>query len=117
MSFVRDIFTGELVEREQQEPGVIFRGCLPPWAKENRRHRKRVWTGKDTVCKPLSIKPEEATAERVTEYNEKAQHHGTGAYYTPDGVCHLPTRASRSKELRRRGMQDNDAGYSDYAGN
>lgn len=79
-----------------------------------RRARGNMWA--DNVCKAISIAPEQATPERVAKENAEAKRHGTGAVYGKDGQCHLPTRGSRARELRRLGKQDNDAGYSDFGG-
>lgn len=124
MGWKRDIFSGELVETLESGQGrqVIFRGSLPYGEATVRGRRGDPWdTGRDHVALAMSIKPEEATPERIAHENKMAKRHGTGAYYTPDGRCHTPTRGSRAKEMRRphRGgfrYQDNDAGYGDYAG-
>lgn len=73
-------------------------------------------TGCDHVNRGMSLTPEEATPQRVAAENAAARQHGTGAYYTPDGLCHVPTRGARAREMRRRGHQDNDAGYGDWGG-
>ena len=79
-------------------------------------------TGKDHVIRAMSLKPEEATPERIALENEAARRHGTGAYYDDKGICRVPTRGSRAKEMRRGHeatdfkLQDNDAGYGDYPG-
>ena len=122
MAFIRDLFTGELKEIPGGPGGrqIIYRS---PEAKRERRRFADPWDrGRDHISRPLSLLPEQATPERVAAENEAARYHGTGAYFTPDGLCHLPTRGSRSKEMARPHgplgfrYQDNDAGYSDYAG-
>jgi hypothetical protein len=123
MAFVRDIFTGELQERDSGPGGrqVIFQET-PRFGLGNSRRRGNPWDrGKDHVDVGMSIKPEEATPEKIAALNENAKRQGTGAYYSPDGLCHTPTRGSRAKEMRGRltidfGFQDNDAGYGDCAG-
>jgi len=118
--FRTNLFTGELEEvydnpvesfkeineKMQEKVAHVPRGRNPnPWNK-----------GKDHVCRPLSLKPEDATPERIEKENAAAKKHGTGAYYTPDGECVISTRAVRAREMRRRQFQDNDAGYGDHAG-
>ena len=118
------MWTGELTETPESGQGrqVIFRGSLPYGDQTVRKTRFDPWdTGKDHVDRGMSIKPEEATPERIERLNENAKKQGTGAYYTPDGRCCTPTRRSKAKEMRARadvdfGFQDNDAGYSDCAG-
>jgi hypothetical protein len=114
MAFVRDWFTGELVERPASEPGIIARTSIPKSA-VTKRSGSSPWY-KDQPCMAMSIKPEEATPERVAQENEAARKHGTGAYYDKDGTCFLPSRGGRAKEMRRRSVQDNDAGFGDWAG-
>lgn len=117
----RNLFTGKLEQVPSDGGGrhIIYREEVyyqpkrqaDPWGR-----------GKDAISRPLSIKPEEATPEKIAALNENAKRNGTGAYYTPDGACHTPTRGSRAREMPARrnfdgmGYQDNDAGYSDYAG-
>lgn len=71
--------------------------------------------GSDFVCTACSIKPEEATPERIARENAAARYHGTGAHYSPDGKCHMPTRRSRAREHGRRSYADFDAGFGDRA--
>lgn len=105
----RDLFTGEWVEepfddspRPPRPPARIPIGGVTP------RHKR---------CRALDIPPEQATPDRIAKENEDARRRGTGAGYSPDGVCHLSgDRAGRAKEMRRRRKQDNDAGFGDYAG-
>lgn len=122
MRFRRNLFTGELEQVPSDGGGrsIIYREPLR-YGKPLTRHANP-WDGKDNVSRPMSIKPEEATPERIAFENDQARYHGTGAYYTPDGKCHTPTKGSRSREMARprgddgRRFQDNDAGYSDYCG-
>lgn len=116
MSFYRDIFTGELVERPASEGGrqIIARTSVPEGAVQTVTGRSPWW--KDRVCRPISIAPEHATPARIAQENESAQKHGTGVWYDKSGVAHVPTRRSRAREFARLGRQDNDAGYGDCAG-
>jgi len=125
--FRRNVFTGVL-EEIWDDPAVEFeaqnekmREKTAHMVRKSSRHVNPWDTGKDHICKAMSIKPEEATPARIAWENEQSKRHGTGAYYDKQGNCYTPTRGSRSKEMRRphRGgfrYQDNDAGYGDYAG-
>lgn len=96
-------------------PGRYLIGVIREAGKEPvRRAAGNLW--QDHACKAISIKPEEATPERVARENAEAKRHGTGAVYDKDGVCHLSGRGSRAREMRRLGRMDNDAGFGDYAG-
>lgn len=107
--FVRDWFTDELIEVPYTENVVTTSRKSPS--------KRNAWDSKnDFVCKAMSLKPEDATPSRVEAENEAAKKHGTGAWYDMNGRCHLPTRGSRSREMRRRGFMDLDAGYGDWAG-
>lgn len=122
--FVRDLFTGELKEVPADGGGrhILYRETIP----YNPASSGRIadpWAGPDHVSRPMSLKPEDATPERIERENAAARHHGTGAYFTPDGVCHTPTRGSRSREMQRprEGFEnirymDLDAGFGDFAG-
>ena len=119
MGFKRHILTGEIIETPESGQGrqIIFRGSLPYGEQTVLGRTHNPWDrGKDVICRPLSIKPEDATPERIAKENEEARRHGTGARYDNRGVCHTPTRGSRSREMRRLNKQDNDAGYGDHAG-
>ena len=119
--FRRNIFTGEWEEEFESDIEAAFEVV-------NARSREKVKNlvsghrpdpyagGKDFISKALSIAPEQATSERIAKENAGAKHHGTGAYYTPEGVCHLPTRGIRAREMRRKNRQDNDACFGDHAG-
>lgn len=121
--FRKNVFTGEMEEDSDDDIAADFEVV-------NARSRAKVknlvggmnlnpnpWAGgRDFVSKSMSIAPEQATPERIEKENREAENEGTGAYYTPDGGCHLPTRGIRTREMRRKGRQDNDAGYSDRAG-
>lgn len=119
--FVRNLFSNEL-EEVCDDPRAEFEvlnersRAKVAWAEVGTRYANPYDTGKDHVSLAMSIPPEQATRERIERENAQARHAGTFAYYTPDGECHLPTRRSRAKEMRRRGYQDNQAGYSDYGG-
>jgi hypothetical protein len=122
MRFVRDWFTDELVERPTEQGGrqIIAREMVPY---QPRRRYANPWdTGKEIVNRNMSIKPEEATPEKIAQLNENARLHGTGAWYDSQGGCHITAgRGCRSREMRARahvdfGFQDNDAGYGDWAG-
>lgn len=122
MRFVRDWFTGELKELPSEGVGrqIIFRGATPP-VTGRRRLADPYDRGRDHISIGMSLKPEDATPERIAAENEACRRHGTGAYYTPDGLCHTPTRGSRAREMARPHhggyhYQDNQAGYSDRAG-
>lgn len=117
--FRRSVFTGELEEVWEEDTN--------PFKEINEKMRNKVahlvgpkshfsspWC-REMVSQAMSLKPEDATPDRIAQENEEAKRHGTGAYYTPDGLCHLPTRGSRAKECRRTGRMDLDAGYSDWA--
>ena len=122
MGFRRDWFTGELEEVPSEGGGrqIIFRGAVPPVSR--RRHVDPWDSSKDYVNKAMSLKPEDATPERIAAENEAARKHGTGAYYDSNGNCHCPTRRSLAREMARphgpQGFyfQNNDAGYGDCAG-
>ena len=117
MAFVRDLFSGELVERPESGQGrqLLFVGALPYGdATVGAKRRKKAWHNRVNLA--MSIKPEDVTAERVDAENELARKHGTGAFYDDRGRCHTEGRDIESKEMRRRGFQNNDAGFSDYAG-
>jgi len=121
MAFIRDLFTGELKEVEHGAGGrqILYRSPQP--TNRVKRYANPWDQGKDHVCRPLSLLPELATPERIEAENAAARHHGTGAYYTPDGMCHLPTRGARSREMARERSdgsrrQDNDGCYGDYCG-
>ena len=123
--FRKNVFTGEL---EEDFAG----GIAAAFEAVNARSRAKVENlvggevrirqtdpyvgGKDFVSKAMSIAPEQATPERIERENAEAKEHGTGAYYTPDGGCHLPTRGVRRREMHRKDRQDNDAGYGDAFG-
>jgi len=116
--FIRDLFTGELREVVSDGGGrrIIFRGSVPKHYDPTPAHVNPWGRGKDHINRPLSIKDEEATPERIERENEDARRHGTGARYDAAGNCHVPTRGSLARECRRTHRQDNDAGYSDYPG-
>lgn len=123
--FVRDLFTGELKEVPSDGGGrrVIYREPVDPILAQIVSGRANdPWSGPDHISRPLSLKPEDATPERIERENAEARRHGTGAYFTPDGLCHTPTRGSRSREMRRprdnntAGYMDLDAGFGDWAG-
>jgi hypothetical protein len=64
----------------------------------------------------LSLKPEDATPAQIAHENREARRHGTGAIYDAKGRCHVSTRGSQNRELRRRNQLNPDAGFGDYAG-
>jgi hypothetical protein len=76
----------------------------------------------------LSLKPEDATPERVEAENESARKHGTGAWFDANGECHTSTRGTQNREMRRQsirnqelpvrmpGLVNLDAGYGDFCG-
>ena len=119
--FRKNVFTGELEEDSQSNVAADFEVV-------NARSRAKTenlvggrsndpWAGgKDFIAKSMSIAPEQATPERIAKENADAKKHGTGAYYTPDGGCYMPTRGVRAREMVRKNRQDNDAGYGDEAG-
>src|SRR4051794_19192543 len=79
-------------------------------------------SSKDFTSRGMSLAPEQATPTRIAELNENARRHRTGAIYDKQGVCHLPSRKGRAREMKARGdvgfrYIDNDAGYGDFAGN
>jgi hypothetical protein len=116
MGFKRDIFTGKLVETQPPEGGreIIARGSLP--FGEQTVTSRIPNPDYDRECVALSIKPEEATPERIAEHNEQARRHNTGAFYDRDGRCMTSTRGSQNREMRRRNYINNDAGFGDFAG-
>lgn len=100
---------------EEIRPGRILVGKIVDTSvRPTRRAAGNMWA--DHVCRPLSIPAEQATPERIARENAAARKHGTGAVYDRDGNCHLPTRGSRAREMRRLNRQDNSAGYGDWAG-
>ena len=112
--FVRNWLTGELEEvpRDNTNGRTIIARETPKFGiGHGRRAPRRAW--QNHVSRPLSLKPEECTPERIEQENADAKYYGTGAYYTRDGLCHLDTRGSRARELRRKKMRDGDGGYSD----
>jgi hypothetical protein len=113
MRWVRDLWTGELKQVPAGEGGrqIIARGSVPAHYDPTPVHRSPWDRGKDHISRPLSIKPEEATPERIARENAEAAHHGTGVYFTEDGLCHIPTNGCRNLELRRQNKSDLDAGY------
>ena len=121
--FRRDIFTGEMVEdsesdiaSEFEEVNARSRAKVENLVGGRRKHVDPYNTGKDFISKSMSIAPEQATTERIERENAEAKHHGTGAYYTPDGTCVLPTRGIRAREMKRKDRMDNDACYGDASG-
>lgn len=115
--YVRNIFTGELEERTdnpQDEFNELNRKSREKteWmTRKSSRHCNPWWS--DSISRPLSLPPEEATPERIAAENEAAQRHRTGAWFDKEGVCRTPTRRSRNREMARRGRIDLDAGYGD----
>lgn len=111
--WMRHWLTGEWVEVPLETSGgrVIV-------AVEGGRETTRVLSRRDynRELKPLSIKPEEATPERVRQYNEDSRRHNTGAVYDKEGRCFTSSRQSQNREMRLRGKINNDAGFGDYAG-
>jgi len=124
MRFVRDLFSGELVERPSEGGGrqVIFRGAEPKHYRPRRLGAPRY----ERICKGLSLKPEDATPERIEQENADAQKFGTGCWFDSNGECHTSTRGSQNREMRRQtirnrerqqpGLMNLDAGFGDYAG-
>lgn len=118
MSFYRDLFTGKLRKRPASEPGII--ATIASDIPGSKRTGSPWW--KDNHCPAMDLMPEHATPERIAKENAAARKHGTGAEYSPEGKCYLPTRRSRFREMGRRThdcgakFQDNDAGFSDRAG-
>ncbi len=122
-TFRRDIFTGELVEDTESDIEAEFevvnarsRKKVENMVPGRRKHVDPYSGGKDFLSKSMSIAPEQATKSRINKENADAKHHNTGAYYTPDGGCYLPTRGVRAREMSRRHKQDNDACFSDCPG-
>lgn len=113
--FIKDIFTGK-VKEVIDDPNADFEPINERLRKAahngvvHRRFRKRAG---DQVCTAMTIKPEEATPERIERENAAAKRHGTGAYYDKNGKCHYGSRGVRSREMARRGYADFDAGYGD----
>lgn len=116
--FRRNIFTGELEEVPSEGGGrqILYRGSAP-----KHYNPKPVGTPNyDRVCRPLSLKPEEATPQRIEAENEAARKYGSGAWFDKKGQCHTSTRGSQNREMKRRGdmggtpMANFDAGYGDY---
>lgn len=114
----RNVFTGKLEHADADDARAAF-------AELNARSREAAGADdyrfsarhpRHHISRAMSIPPEQATPERIARENETARAMGTGAEYAPDGTCHLAGRSSRAREMRRRGYQDNDAGYGDYAG-
>lgn len=95
-------------------PGRRLIGRIKDVAPPARRARGNQWA--DSVCKAISIPPEQATPERIARENAEAKRHGTGVVYGSDGLAHIPTRGARAREFKRLGRMDNDAGYSDFGG-
>jgi len=121
--FRRDIFTGKMeedsesnIEAEFEVVNARSRKKVENLVPGRRKHVDPYSGGKDHISKAMSIAPEQATPERIERENAGAEHHGTGAYYTPDGGCHLPTRGVRAREMTRKDRQDNDACFGDASG-
>lgn len=120
---LRDCLTGELKELPSEGGGrkIIFRGATPP-VTGRRRQADPYDNGKEHVDRGMSLKPEDATPERVAHENEQCKRHATGAWYDLKGLCHTPTRGSRAREMARPHgpnqlrFQDNDGGYGDCCG-
>jgi hypothetical protein len=109
--FVRDLFTGEVVEREfETEDGraIIGRTTVPEGAVEGGHVSpwNRPWESKSLAVHPA----------QVAQFNELAQKNGTGAFYKPDGTLQCESRGARNREMRARNVKDGDAGFGDYAG-
>lgn len=107
--FVRNLFTGELEEREfETESGRVLlykedTGSMP--TKTRGSAWSRAWESQAAAIHP----------SQVAEFNAAAKKHGTGAQYKPDGTLVCETRGARRKELIRRNLFDGDAGYGDPA--
>lgn len=126
--FIRDVFTGDLREVCDDPAGELQALTdasreRTAWMARRSPRRSNAWdSSKDYVNKGMSLKPEDATPERIAAENEAARRHGTGAYYDNNGLCHCPTRRSVAREMARPHgpnnyvFQDNDACYSDCAG-
>lgn len=121
--FRKNVFTGELEEDSEDDIAAAFevvnarsRATVENLVGVKRLSKDPYSGGKDFVSKSMSIAPEQATPDRIERENADAKHRGTGAYYTPDGGCHLPTRGIRRREMRRKDRQDNDASYGDCPG-
>ena len=120
-TFRRNIFTGEFEEDSHDDIQAAFESVNAPSRSKGENmiggHCPDPYSGgKDFVSKSMSIAPEQATPERIERENADAKHRGTGAYYTPDGGCHMPTRGIKAREMRRKNRQDNDACYGDASG-
>lgn len=65
--------------------------------------------------RPLVSRSAGVHSSQAGEFNEAARRDGNaGVYYDPKtGNAHFESRAARRKELKRRGMRDNDGGYGD----
>lgn len=115
MTFVRDWFTDELVERPSEGGGrrIIARETVHY---QPRRYGNPWDRGKPIRNRNMSIAPEQATPERIATENAEAKLHGTGAAYDSDGNCYVETRGQLNREMKRRRFQNNDAGYGDWAG-
>lgn len=112
--FYRNLFTGELEAVPSDGGGrqIIFRGSAP-------KHYDPTPVGTpnyDRVCRPLSLKPEDATPARIEAENEAARHHNTGCWYDAKGQCHTVTRGSQNREMKRKNMANFSGGYGDYCG-
>jgi hypothetical protein len=108
--FVRHWLTGELQQVPSEGGGIHIIGRTS--AAPGRRAIRKAWQG-GHVSRPLSLKPEDCTPERIAQENAEAKAHGTGAFFTPNGLCHLDGRENRKRELRRQRRIDMDGGYGD----
>lgn len=110
MPIRRNIFTGEIEEFESSPDGrqIVSRERLP-YGEQTvmKRHR-------NPYNKPWRSRSLGVPYYQAAEFNEAAKAAGTGAFYdmrTGEMVCE--SKSSRKREVERRGMYDNDGGYSD----
>lgn len=106
---IRDLYSGQLKEVASEGGGrkIIARETVGYQPGRKTNAYDRAWKS-EALAVPV---------EQLSAFNEGV---ARGARYVPDGkgYAHLEcdSRQARASEMKRRGVFDRDAGYSDYAG-
>ena len=113
--FRKNLFSGEL-EEVDDDPAVEFAAQnarvreRTAWMVTKRRRFASPWdTGKDVINRNMSLKPEDATPERIAAENEAARRHNTGAWYDSKGQCHIAKQEEIIAGLEAQGLDPSGA--------
>ena len=120
-----DLKTDKLVELElsfEKIMSIDVTGCLKVrgrWYKryveEAPKKARKERIGNKAYNKDLVSRTAGVHSSQAAEFNEAARKGGiTGVYYSPEnGNAHFESKSASRKEMKRRGLHDQDGSYGD----